>query len=324
MAGSPCFVGIDVSKAHLDVAARPGGPAFRVPNDAAGLADLTQRLGPLAPDLVVVEATGGYELPAVAALQAAGMAVAAINPRQARDFAKGTGRLAKTDRIDAEALAHFAEAVRPVPRPAPPAQRRALEALLSRRGQLVGMRVMESNRLESCHDPAVRAGIGRHIAWLEAESAEADRALSEAVKASPAWRERDELLRSIPGIGPVVSRTLLAALPELGSPDGHKLSALAGLAPYARDSGTSRGPRSVRGGRPEVRRVMYLAALSASRHAGPLKEFADRLKARGKKAKVVLVAVARKLLVIANAVIRSGLPWQPDLARARSAAATNP
>jgi transposase len=314
---TPSFVGIDVSKARLDVAARPGGAAFRVANDPAGLAELVERLRPLAPALVVVEATGGYELPAVAALQAAGMPVAAINPRQARDFAKATGRLAKTDAIDAAALAHFAEAVRPEPRPPEPAERLALDALLTRRGQVIGMRVMESNRLEVCTDPAVRAGIERHIAWLEAEEAEADRLLEQAVRASPAWRERDELLRSIPGIGPVVSRTLLAALPELGAGDGGKLAALAGLAPYARDSGASVGPRSIRGGRPGVRRAMYLAALSASRRDGPLKEFADRLRARGKRAKVVLIAVARRLLVIANAVIRTGTAWKPELAMPR-------
>jgi transposase len=318
---TPNFVGIDVSKAHLDVAARPAAAAFRVTNDPAGHAALVERLRPLAPALVVVEATGGYELPAVAALRAAAIPVAAVNPRQARDFAKGTGRLAKTDAIDAEALAHFAEAVRPEPRPPEPAEQRALEAVLARRGQLVGMRVMESNRLEVCADPAVRAAIGRHIAWLEAEEAEADRLLGEAVRASPAWRERDELLRSIPGVGPVVSRTLLAALPELGESDGGKLAALAGLAPFARDSGTTRGPRSVRGGRPEVRRVLYLAALSAARRGGPLTEFAERLRARGKRAKVVLIAVARRLLVIANAIIRTGLPWDPAMAMPRGTAA---
>jgi transposase len=314
---TPTFVGIDVSKAHLDVAARPGGTSFRVANDPAGLAALVERVRPLGPALIVLEATGGYELPAVAALQAAGLAVAAVNPRQARDFAKGTGRLAKTDRIDAEALAHFAEAVRPEPRPAAEPERRSLDALMSRRGQLIEMRVMESNRLAACADAAVRAGIERHIAWLDGELADADRRLDEAVRASPAWRERDELLRSIPGIGPVVSRTLLASLPELGAAGGGRLSALAGLAPYAHDSGTLRGGRHIRGGRAEVRRALYLAALSAARRAGPLRAFADRLRSRGKKAKVVLVAVARKLLVIANAVIRSGRPWQPELAMAR-------
>jgi transposase len=315
------FVGIDVSKAHLDVAVRPGGAGFRVANDPAGLAELVARPGPTAPALVVVEATGGYETPAVAALRAAAIPVAAINPRQARDFAKGTGRLAKTDAIDAAALAHFAEAVRPEPRPPEPAERLALDALLARRGQVIGMRVMESNRLEACADPAVRAAIARHIAWLEAEEAEADRLLDEAVRASPAWRERDALLRSIPGIGPVVSRTLLAALPELGAAGGGELAALAGLAPFARDSGASRGPRSIRGGRPGVRRVMYLAALSASRRGGPLTEFAERLRARGKRAKVVLIAVARRLLVIANAVIRTGVPWDPAMAMPRGMAA---
>lgn len=317
MAQPPIFVGIDVSKAHLDVAARPDGGTFRLGNDPAGLAELVARLRPLAPALVVLEASGGYEAPAVAALQVAGIPAAAINPRQARDFAKATGRLAKTDRIDAEVLAHFAEAVRPEPRPAGSAEQRSLDALLSRRGQLVEMRVMESNRLAACADPAVRAGIARHLAWLGGELADADRRLSEAVRASPAWRERDELLRSIPGIGPVVSRTLLAALPELGVADGGRLAALVGLAPYAHDSGALRGGRHIRGGRADVRRVLYLAALSAARRDGPLEAFADRLRPRGKKAKVVLIAVARKLLVIANAVVRSGRPWQPELAMAR-------
>jgi transposase len=317
MAQTPTFIGIDVSRAHLDVAVRPAGAEFRLANDPAGLGELVTRLTPLAPALVVVEATGGYELPAVAALQAAGLPVAAVNPRQARDFAKGTGRLAKTDRIDAAALAHFAEAVRPVPRPAEPAEQLALEALLTRRRQLLEMRVMEGHRLATCRDAAVRAGIERHIAWLDAEGADADRRLEEAVRASPAWRQRDELLRGIPGIGPVTSRTLLAALPELGTGDGGRLAALAGLAPYARDSGPRRGPRAIRGGRPEVRRVLYLAALSAARRAGPLKDFADRLRARGKRAKVVLIAVARKLLVIANAVVRSGRPWDPARAATR-------
>jgi transposase len=320
---TPTPVGIDVSKAHLDVAARPGGAAFRVTNDPAGLAALVEWLRPLAPAPVVVEATGGYELPAVAALRAAGIPVAAVNPRQARDFARGAGRLAGAAAIDAAAPAHFAEAVRPEPRPAEPAERLALDALLSRRRQLIEMRVMGSNRLETCADPAVRAAIARHIAWPEAEETEADRLLEEAVRSGPARRERDELLRSIPGVGPVVSRTPLAALPELGSADGGRPAALAGLAPFARDSGPRRGPRSVRGGRPEVRRVLYPAALSAARRGGPLTEFAERLRARGKRAKVILVAVARGLLVIANAVLRTGVPWDPAMAMPR-AMATNP
>jgi transposase len=311
----PTFVGIDVSKAYLDSAIRPGAKtAARDPNDPAGIAALVSRLQPLAPTLVVVEATGGLELPLVAALQVAKVPVAAINPRQARDFAKASGRLAKTDRIDAEALAHFAEAIRPEARPMPSAEVQALDALLSRRQQLLEMRVMESNRLGACADSTVRAGLERHLAWLEAEVAEADTRLAEAVQASPAWREKDELLQSIPGLGPVSSLTLLAALPELGTLEGGKIAALVGLAPFADDSGTRRGGRHVRGGRAAVRRILYLAALSAVRHNPALKAFRDRLSARGKKPKVILTAVARKLLVIANAVIRTGLPWDPALA----------
>lgn len=313
----PTFVGVDVSKARLDSAIRPAGPACRDANDPAGIAALVARLKPLAPALVVVEATGGMEVPLLAALQVAGIPAVAINPRQARDFAKATGRLAKTDRIDAEALAHFAEAVRPEARPLPPVEVRALDALLARRRQLLEMRVMESNRLGSCAAAAVRSGLERHIAWLDAEVAAADRDLAEAVKASPAWREKDELLRSIPGLGPVSSLTLLAALPELGALDGPKISALVGLAPFADDSGARRGARHVRGGREAVRRVLYLAALSAVRHNPAMRAFRDRLAARGKKPKVILTAVARKLLVIANAVIRTGRRWDPTLAMAR-------
>jgi transposase len=310
------FVGIDVSKDHLDVALRPGA-AFRVPNDPAGHASLVSRLAALDPALVVMEATGGLELAALAALAAAGLPAAAVNPRQARDFAKAANRLAKTDQADAEALAHFAEAIRPQPRPLPAAEQRSLDALVTRRRQLVEMRVMESNRLGACADTAVRAAIERHLAWLAKELEDADRLLGEAIRSSPAWREKDDLLRSVPGIGPQVSRTLLAAVPELGTLSGGQIAALAGLAPYADDSGTRRGTRHVRGGRADVRRAPYLAALSARRHCKPLGDFAKRLAERGKKAKVVLVALARKLLVIANAILRTGKPWQPALAAAR-------
>jgi transposase len=314
---NPIFVGIDISKAHLDTALRPGCQVDRHTNDPAGIAALVARLQPLHPTLVVVEATGGLELPLVAALQVAQVPVVAINPRQVRDFAKATGQRAKTDRIDAAVLAHFAEAVRPPVRPLPSAQVQALDALLSRRPQLLEMQVRESNRLSTCPDPTVRAGLERHLAWLKAEVADADRRLADAVAASPAWRQKDQLLRSIPGLGPVSSLTLVAALPELGSLDGGKLSALVGLAPFADDSGKYHGVRHVRGGRAAVRRVLYLAALSAVRHNPALKAFRDRLAARGKKAKVILTAVARKLLVIANAVIRTGRPWNPELAMAR-------
>jgi transposase len=317
MSTAPTFVGIDISEADLDTATRPGGQSGRHANDPAGIAALVARLKPLAPELVVVEATGGLERPLLAALPVAGIPTAAINPRQARDFAEAAGRPAKTDRIDAEVLAHFAEAVRPVARPLPSAEVRAPDALLSRRQQLREMQVMESNRLGSCADATVRAGLERHLAWLKAEVAVADRLLAEAVKASPARRERDELLRSIPGLGPVTSPTLLAALPELGRLESGQLSAPVGLAPFADDSGTRSGVRHVRGGRAAVRRVLYLAALSAVRYNPALKAFRDRLAARGKKPKVILTAVARKLLVIANAVIRTGRPWDPELAMAR-------
>ena len=310
------FVGVDVSKDWLDVALRPG-PTFRLPNDPAGHAALVARLLPLGPALVLMEATGGLELPALAALAAAGVPVAAVNPRQARDFAKSMNRLAKTDRIDAEGLAHFAESARFQPRPLPGPEQRALDALVTRRRQLVEMRVMESNRLGACADAAVRAAIERHLAWLEGEVGEADRLMGEAIRDSPVWREKDDLLRSIPGIGPQVSRTLLGAVPELGTLSGGQVSALAGLAPYADDSGTRRGVRRIRGGRADVRRVLYLAALSARRFCAPLKEFADRLAKAGKKAKVILVAVARKLLVIANAILKTGKPWKAELAAAK-------
>ena len=317
MSTTQTFIGIDVSKAHLDLAVRPSGAAFRLENTPAGLAELVARLAPLGPAMIVMEATGGYELATLAACQAAGLPVAAVNPRQARDFAKGVGRLAKTDRIDAAVLAHFAEAVRPEARQAEPAERVALEALLTRRGQLIGMRVMETNRLETCTDATVRPRIEAHVAWLAAELEDADGRLEQAVRQSPAWQARDDLLRSIPGIGPVVSRTLLASLPELGTIGGGQAAALAGLAPFARESGTMRGPRAIRGGRAEVRRVMYLAALSASRGRGPLRDFADRLRGRGKRSKVVLIALARKILTIANAVLREGKAWDPALAAAR-------
>jgi transposase len=317
MTSQPLFVGIDVSKARLDTALRPDGRTFADRNDPDGIAALVARLVALQPVLIVLEATGGYEMPLAAALQVAGLPVAVINPRQARDFAKATGRLAKTDRIDAAVLAHFAEAVRPAPRPVADPQVQHLDALLARRQQLIGMRVMESNRLGTATDPAMRDGLGRHIAWLQAELAGADRQLAAAVQASPAWREKDELLQSVPGIGPVSSQTLLAALPELGALPGRKLAALVGLAPFNDDSGTRQRGRHVRGGRAVVRRVLYLAALAAVRHNPALQAFRERLAGRGKRPKVILTAVARRLLVIANAIIRSRRPWQVELAAAR-------
>lgn len=311
MSTTEYFIGIDVSKARLDIAGRPDLAPCAEPNDPDGIARLVGRLAPLGVALVVLEATGGYELPVAAALAAAHIPVAVVNPRQARDFARATGRLAKSDTIDAAVLAHFAQALRPQPRPLPDEAARALDALLGRRRQLLEMLAMEQNRLGSCAAGAVRADIGEHIAFLAARLSKADKELAAAVQASPVWREKDDLLQSIPGIGPVASRTLLAALPELGALSNKQAAALAGLAPYDDDSGQRRGARRVRGGRAEVRAVLYMAALSAARYNPALRAFKERLARAGKKAKVILTAVARKLVVLANAVLRSGRRFDP-------------
>jgi transposase len=311
----PITVGIDASKAHLDVAALPGG-RFRVANDPGGLAELVARLRRLAPGLVVIEATGGYEADALAALLTAGIPTAVVNPRQVRQFAAGVGQHAKTDPIDAAVLAHFGAVVGPTPAAPADPERAELAALLDRRRQLLGMRVAEGNRLRPGLPAAVRAGIEAHLAWLDEQVAAIDSAVAAAVRRSPAWREKDRLLRSIKGVGPVVSRTLLADLPELGTRPPGKLAALAGLAPFAADSGRRRGERHIRGGRREVRRALYMGALAVARVPGPLRDFAQRLKARGKASKVALIAVARKLLVIANAVLRDGRPWDEKRATA--------
>jgi transposase len=305
----PTFVGIDVSKDFLDLHARPTGEAVRAANDPDGVASIAARAVALGAALVAIEATGGYEHPVAAALAAAGVPVAVVNPRQVRDFAGATGRLAKTDALDAAVLAHFAEAVRPDPRPLPDADTRRLAELLDRRRQLSGMRTMESNRLAQATDRAVRRDIEDHLRWLDGRMDRADRDLAAAVEASPVWRANDDLLRSIKGIGPVVSRTLLAEFPELGTLTRQQVAALAGVAPVNRDSGRRAGRRFIAGGRAGVRTAVFQAALSARRHNPPLKAFADRLAAKGKAAKVVLIAVARKLLVIANAVLRDRRPW---------------
>lgn len=307
------FVGIDVSKASLDVSVRPDGSFFRLANSAAGITELLFRLRQLAPERIVLEATGGLELDAVAAMLQAGLPVAVVNPRQARDFAKALGYLAKSDKIDARVLAHFAESIRPQVRPLPEPQVQALDALMTRRRQLLGILTMESNRLGSCRDESVRADLQAHINWLEERLAISDKELQKCIEESPAWKEKDELLRSIPGIGPVSSRTLLGALPELGTISNKQAAALAGLAPYDDDSGKRRGVRHVRGGRCGVRTVLYMAALTACKYNAGLMRFKARLEQAGKKAKVVLTAVARKLVVLANAVLRTGQPFDPAL-----------
>jgi transposase len=310
MTDSLTFVGIDVAKAQLDVHLRPTAERFVVANEPAAIADLVARLVPLHPTLIVLEATGGREHAAAAALAAAGLPVAVVNPRQTHHFAQALGYLAKTDTIDAGILAEFAETVRPTPRPLPDETARAFEALLLRRRQLLEMRAAEQNRLGSATAAKVRASLQAHITWLSKQLERVDKDLSDAVEASPVWRAKDELLQSIKGIGPAVSRTLLATLPELGTLTRQQIAALAGLAPLNRDSGQRKGQRCIGGGRAEVRSLLYLAALSAARYNPALKAFAERLERAGKKVKVRLVAVARKLLTIANAVLRDERPWE--------------
>jgi transposase len=312
----PTFVGIDVSKAKLDVAVGED-PVFTVANTPEGHAQLAARLAPRRPRRVVLEATGGLEAAAAAALCHAGLPVLIVNPRQVRDFARAMGHLAKTDAIDARVLAHFAAVTRAEPKPLPEEEARELDALLDRRRQRIGMRTMEQNRLATAAG-RVRRDLESHLRWLEAHIARVDRELDERIRSSPAWREKDDLLRGIPGVGPVLSRTLLAGVPELGTLSNRQAAALVGVAPMAADSGRWRGPRRCAGGRKMVRGVLYMAALTASRFNPSLKAFADRLKAAGKRPKVVLTAVARKLVVLANAILRSGTPW--DAARAAGAA----
>lgn len=304
------FVGIDVAKATLDVVWRPGGEHWQVPNNEAGRTALVRRLQAEPVTLVVLEATGGWEAPVAAALGTAALPVALINPRQVRDFAKATGRLAKSDRLDAEVLAHFAEAVRPEPRPLPDAQTQALAALLERRRQLVEMLTAEQNRLIQAL-PVVRERLQAHIRWLETELQEVDKGLRQQVRQSPLWRAQEALLRSVPGVGPVLALTLLADLPELGRLNHKEIAALVGVAPLNRDSGTLKGKRTTWGGRARVRTALYMATLSATRWNGVIKAFYTRLRAAGKPFKVAITACMHKLLTILNAMISHGTYWNP-------------
>lgn len=317
MSHPPVFVGIDVSKAQLDVALRPEG-RFCASNDDVGYAQILERLKGAPPTLVVLEATGGLEIPITGILAAASVPVVVVNPRQVRDFAKATGQLAKTDAIDAQVLARFAEAIRPAPRPLPDEQTQALAALVTRRHQLLDMLIAEKNRLASAR-PAIRKNLRAHITWLERAGHQADTDLAEAIQQSPVWREKDELLRSVPGIGPVLTTTLLATLPELGTLTHKQIAALVGVAPLNRDSGTLRGRRTIWGGRAQVRAVLYMAALVATRFNPVIRAFYRRLCAAGKVKKVALVACMRKLLTIVNAILKHRSPWREalDLAQAR-------
>jgi len=308
MSAPQVFVGIDVAKAHLDIALRPMGERWTVANDEPGITALVIRLQEIAPQLIVLEATGGYQRAVVAALAVAGLPVVVVNPRQARDFATATGQFATTDPLDARALAHVAEAIRPTPRPLPDAQTEERRALLARRRPLVDMRTAEHNRLGNA-PRRLQADLHAPIAWLHERLAALDDALDTTRRASPVWRERAELLRSVPGIGPVCSRTLVRDLPEGGTLSRQRLAALVGVAPLHRDSGTLRGSRTIWGGRAHVRATLYMRTLVAVRYHPVRKAFYERLRARGKAAKVALTACMRKPLTILNAMVKHHKPW---------------
>ena len=294
------YVGIDVAKARVDIATRPGGDVWSVDYDEQAVSELVSSLLAMEPTMVLLEATGGLEVPLVSALAAAALPVVVVNPRQVRDFARATGKLAKTDALDAQVLAHFAEAVRPSVRPLRDADTQELNFLTTRRSQLVTMLVSEKNRLGRASH-SVRPRIQSHITWLEQELSDLENDLREALRRSPVWREKDDLLRSVPGVGEQLSLSLLAYLPELGTLNRKQIAALVGVAPFNRDSGPRRGKRSVWGGRSRVRATLYMASLSASRYNPVLRVFYQRLLAAGKPKKVALTACMRKLLTILNA-----------------------
>jgi len=303
-------VGIDVSKDRLDVAVRPSGEVFLVERNGAGLEQLTTRLQELAPQVVALEASGGFETIAAAALAAASLPVVVVNPAQIRAFAKAIGQRAKTDPIDAATIAHFAEATKPEPRPLPDEATRLLGDLVARRRQIIEMIGAERQREQRVTIPHLRRSITRLLRALEKELASLNTDINDAVRGSPAWREKENLLSSVPGIGPVISSTLIAELPELGQLGRREIAALAGLAPFTRQSGRWRGKSFIGGGRTAVRTALFMGAIVAKRHNPVLKAFFDRLVAAGKPKMVALIAVARKLLTILNAIIRDSRPWQ--------------
>ena len=307
------FVGIDVAKAELEVVVRPSGARWTVTNNAAGLAQLQERLQASAPSLIVLEATGGYEVAVVAALATAALPVVVLNARQVRDFARATGRLAKTDAIDAGVLAHFAEVVRPPVRPLPDTMTQSLQAWLLRRRQLVEMLLAEEQRRSRAPRPIQRQ-IDQHVRWLRAQLGAVEKDLAQTLRESPVWREKDNLLRSVPGVGPVLTTTLLGDVPELGQLNRKQIAALIGVAPLNRDSGTYRGRRAVWGGRARVRATLYMATLTAARYNPVIRAFYERLVAAGKPKKVALTACMRKLLTILNAMIARRTAWKPPAA----------
>lgn len=315
MEQTPVYVGIDVAKAKLDVAVGLAQPVQTFAYDEAGLEALVGYLRPQTPTLIVLEATAGLERWVAASLAGQGWSVAVVNPRQVRDFARATGRLAKTDRLDAQVLAEFAAKIQPEARPLPDDTTRQLQALVLRRRQLVEMLTAERHRWQAAH-PRVQGRVQQHLDWLRAELKRLEDDLDQALRDSPVWRENDDLLRSVPGVGPVLASTLLAELPELGQLNRREIAAVVGVAPFNDDSATRRGARHVTGGRAPVRTVLYMATLSAVRHNAVLQTFYDRLCQAGKPAKVALVAAMRKFLTILNAILKQRRPWQPPAAQA--------
>lgn len=307
------YIGIDVSKARLDVAIHDSKQCFSCDNTEAGVEALIKQMKELEPELIVMEATGGYERLCAAMLAAAGLALSVVNPRQVRDFAKSKGILAKTDRLDARVLAHFGAAIQPEPRALPDAQQQLLDELMLRRRQIVAGLVAEKNRLGMAHTEAVKKSLREAIAFYERLLADVDRQIGEHIERSPLWRAREDLLRSFKGVGPVSSRTLIGDLPELGSLDRKRIAALVGVAPMAHDSGKRKGVRTISGGRGQVRAALYMVAITAIRANDPIRQFYQRLRAAGKPAKVAIVACMRKILIILNAMVRTQSRWNEHL-----------
>jgi transposase len=305
------FIGIDVSKKQLDVAIRPGNDFFQVGNDDQGITALIARLEDLKPQLILLEASGGFETLAAACLRQAGLPAQIVNPRQVREFARSTGKLAKTDKIDAGVLAHFAQLLQPPLRPWPEAQQQELAALMTRRRQLVEMVVMEKNRLGTAWSSKVRKSLQAHLHALQEQLQELEQDLDDFIRRSPLYLEKDQLLQSVPGVGPLTSQSLLAWLPELGALNRKQIAALVGVAPFNRDSGQLRGRRTVWGGRKQVRTPLYMATIAACRFNPVIRAFYLRLLQVGKRTKVALTACMRKLLTILNAVLKHQRPWCP-------------
>lgn len=305
------WVGIDVSKAHLDIAIGASGEFWRTGNDAVGITQTVDRLAQLNPQRIVVESTGGLERPIISRLWMEGISVALVNPQRVREFAKSTGLLAKTDKLDAHLLARFGQAVKPGPTNLPSEEEQRLSALVARRRQLIDIRTAETNRLGSAHSETL-PGIQEHLEWLDKRISELEQQIDQVIQDHPDFKVKNDILRSVPGIGPVASAILIADLPELGQYDRKVVAALVGVAPFNHDSGFRKGKRRVKGGRASIRTVLYMATISATRYNPVIKSFYEHLLKAGKLKKVAIVACMRKLLTILNAMLRDNKPWQPS------------